>query len=473
MPEALYAAVDQGSTSTKAALITAGGEIVYRTSRAIERAADGDSVWHDPDEIAASVISVLDRIFRRARPRAIGLACQRSTCLLWDRAGGQAMTEARSWQDRSRARAAERLSSRAAWVKRRTGLPLSPHYAALKLAELWRRERARPAQTLAGTLDAFLVQRLTGSASTEPGQAGRTLCLNLETNTWDPKLCALFGIPPEALPAIRPSAGRRGSYRGVPLTALAGDQQAALLGHGGWRPGVTAVHFGTGAFALASVGPRPRFDRRVLSAAIATTRRARRYQVEASINAAGAAVDWIFDLTGRRIQDWRDRSLGEPGPAASPHPILLPAFAGLATPYWRPEARAVFAGIDSGTGADELIAATLRALAMRVADCVETLESAGASVGSLRVSGKLTRLRGLIQAIASACQVPVAVSELEETGLVGIARLAQAGFEGRSRALDQGGAVQARVPPAWSGAEARRVRRHWRRFVQKALTVST
>jgi len=468
----LWAAVDQGSGSTKGALVSESGACAFTNRIPVERSVSGDHVAHDPAALAQSVVDVLDELLARAPAGSvagIGLTCQRSTCLLWDRGSGEAISEALSWQDRSQARRAARLEGHQRLIRRRTGLPLSPHYAALKLAHLLRREpggllRAARGEIVAGTLDAFLVRRLVGRDVTEPGHAGRTLCFHLERNRFDPELCRLFGVPPEALPRVVPSAAPRGSYRGVPLTAVAGDQQAALLGHGGWRTGVTAAHFGTGAFVLASTGARPRRSRQVLSAALATTGRARRYQVEGSVNSAGSAVDWIFDITRSRFEDWREREI-TPGEL----PAVLPAFAGLATPWWQPSTRAVFAAINSKTSVEDLVAGTLYALAMRVLDCVDALDRAGAATKVLRVSGKLTRLGGLIALLANAGQIEVEVSEQEETGLDGIARLAAAGRRGNALPLTRSAPSRSTVGPCWAPAQAARARRRWRAFVRRAL----
>ncbi|MCP4200859.1 MAG: hypothetical protein GY769_02865 [bacterium] len=470
--QVLWAAVDQGSTSTKGALISEQGDAVLEARARVQRVVSGDSVVHDPEALAEGVTRVLNRLLTKA-PEAsvagIGLTCQRSTCLVWDRESGEPLTEALSWQDRSQARRAVRLAHHDRMIRRRTGLPLSPHYAALKLNHLLGRipggqRKAAQGEIVAGTLDAFLVRRLVGRDLTEPGHAGRTLCFHLDRGAFDRDLCRLFGVPPAALPAIVPSAAMRGFYRDIALTAVAGDQQAALLGHGGWRPGVTAAHFGTGAFVLASTGTRPKRGAGVLSAALATTSRAQRFQAEGSVNSAGSSVDWIFRITKKRIRDWSERKI-EPGAL----PAVLPAFAGLATPWWKPGARAIFAAINPETSADDLIAATLFALAMRVLDCIEALTRAGVPTRLLRVSGKLTRLNGLVALLADAGQLQVEVSEHEETGLAGIARLAAAGALGNSRALEHRPKTRRRIRPRWSVSKAAEIRRRWRRFVRLSL----
>lgn len=477
-PNELWAVVDQGSTSTKGALVSTSGSIAYQTDTRIQREVEGDRVSHSPTDLARSVKKTVDRLLSKSdkkKVQGIGITCQRSTCLVWDRRTGEPLTEARSWQDRTQAGQARRLAKHEARVRKQTGLPLSPHYAALKMALLLESvpdglQRAANGELVAGTLDAFLLRTLIGRDATEPSHAGRTLCFDLAKGDWNSGLCRLFGVPMAALPEILPSASRRGDYRGIPITAVVGDQQAALLGHGGWRSGVTAAHFGTGAFVLASTGPKPRRDPGILAAALATTTRTRRYQVEGSVNSAGSAVDWVFGITKSRIEDWSDRSIGprEPGEL----PAVLPAFAGLATPYWQPQTRAVYAGINPATSGDDLIAGTLYALASRVLDCVEAIAKAGVDTRVLRVSGKLTRLRGLVQLLADAGQVRVEVSQHEETGLLGASRLAIAGATGNARALDYRPTSSAVFRPKWPSDRARTERRRWRRFVREALPVA-
>lgn len=472
----LWAVVDQGSSSTKGALISEGGELGATARIAVEREVEDDSVVQDPVVLADSVENVLNRLIRKAPPNSItgiGLTCQRSTCLIWNRESGEPLSRALSWQDRSQAKRAAKLARHARRVRLRTGLPLSPHYAALKLSHLLRERRgalaaAERGEITAGTLDAFLLRRLVGRDLTEAGHAGRTLCYHLGKRAWDGELCRLFGVPERALPRIVASAGPRGTFRGIPVTATAGDQQAALLGHGGWKSGVTAVHFGTGAFVLASTGTRPVRHREVLSAALADTPRARRFQAEGSINSAGAAVDWACALTGENLSDWRWRAL-DPDRL----PWVLPTFAGAATPWWRPQATGLVSGLGLEDRGADLLGGVLFGLAMRVLDCVGALRRAGVETRVLRLSGKLTRLDGLVGALADAGQIPVEVAEEEEMGLLGIGRLAVAGSSGRSKALASEPAVRLRREPEWPARRATRVRRSWKRFAAAALDVAS
>ncbi len=465
--EPLVAVVDQGSTATKGAVVAADGAVLAEAARPVARTADGARVEHDPEELVASVEEVLARLTRTAAPAAIGVTCQRSTCLVWERADGAPLTRALSWQDRRESARVAVLAGHAAAVAERTGLRLSPYYAAPKLAGLLAglpdgAARAGSGELVAGTLDAFLLQRLTGRASTEPGHAGRMLLYGLAAGEWDPWLCELFAVPAAALPPVLPSAAERGRWNGVPITAAAGDQQAALLGHGGWQSGVAATHFGTGAFVLAACGERPQRGDGLLSAVLASTPAGRRFQLEGSVNSAGSAVDWACRLTGERLEAWREQPLD---PRRLPR--VLPAFAGLAAPWWRPAARAAIEGLTPEHGPRELVAGVLAGVAQRVVDCAEAIRAAGVEIAALRVSGKLTRLAGLTALVADLAQLPVEVSAQEETGLAGIARLARAGLTGDPAPLAEPAARRALVEPRWSAAEAGEEREAWRAFVER------
>ena len=465
-------AVDQGSTGTKAALVDAVGRRLAESSRPVARTARGASIEHDPEALAETVETCLEEVTAVARPAGLGLTCQRSTCLVWERQSGRPLTRALSWQDTSEAQRIESLAARAGEVARRTGLHLSPHYAAPKLARLLDelpegRRRAAAGELVAGTLDAFLAQRLTGEATTEPGHAGRTLLYNLDTGDWDDELCDLFGVPRAALPRLLPSAAPRGEWRGLPLLAVAGDQQAALLGHGGWRPGVVAAHFGTGAFVLASCGDSPVRRDGLLSAVLAATAGGRRFQLEGTVNSAGSAVDWACRLTGERLDAWRDRRLD---PRRLPR--VVPSFAGLGAPFWRPGAAAEITGLRHEHDGAAIVGGVLAGVAQRVIDCVEAIADAGVAVETLRVSGKLTRLRGLTRLLADLARVRVEVAAEEETGISGIAGLAVATGEGHCGALDGPAASRRRVEPDGDPTEAAALRHAWRQRLAAATARS-
>jgi glycerol kinase len=462
------AVIDQGSTATKGAVYDLEGREQFATEVKVERRVTDTGVEHDPDQLVAAVQQVLQATYNAASIQAVALTCQRSTCLLWDRDSGVPVTSALSWQDRSQVARVKALSSHATEVSRRTGLRLSPHYAAPKLAHLLEilpdgHRRAESGEIVAGTLDAFLVHQLTGSASTEPGHAGRSLLYNLEHDDWDPHLCALFGVPPESLPRLRSSV-RAGMHVGeTPLIAIAGDQQAALIGHGGWSSGVTMAHFGTGAFVLASCGDKILRHPDLLSAVIAKIGNARRFQLEGSVNSAGSAVDWACRLTGEKLENWARRAI-DPDRV----PWVIPAFNGVAAPWWQPEAKGLIRGLTLGTQGEDLLGGVLFGVAMRVLDCVDALREVEMAPAVLRISGKLTRLHGLVGLLSDVGQLTVEVSESEETGLEGMWQLAVAGMIGSDEPTGEP-LTQSRREPAWSIDRSLELRASWRRFVEQAL----
>lgn len=468
MSERLFAVVDQGSTATKGGVFRPDGERMQLARVPVERSVDGPHVHHDPEQLARGVVEIVETLAEEYPLDAIGLACQRSTCLVWERDGAEPLTPALSWQDRSQASRVEALAPHADLVRRRTGLRLTPYYAAPKLAALLDqvplgRARAGGGELVAGTLDAFLVHRLTGRPATEAGIAGRTLLYSLETDAWDEELCDLFGVPTEVLPELRTSVGEWGDAVGVPLVAVAGDQQASLLGHGGWRLGVTAAHFGTGAFVLASTGKEVVRHEGLLAAVLASTPSAKRFQIEGSVNSAGSAVDWARELTGEDLDAWAERELPAEGP------LVLPSFTGTAAPWWESSGGAVIADLEFSTSGEELFAAVLRGIAHRILDCVEALDEAGIETTVLRVSGKLTRLSGMVQFVADAGGIPVEVAAEEETGSLGMVRLIAAHLADEEEPLLEAPEARVRHEPRWSSQKADRVRRRWSEFARTAM----
>ena len=463
------AAVDLGSTVAKGGLYSLDGSCRLSTSLPVEVDAKGASFEHDPHALLETVEALLARLREAGLLSAIGVTCQRSTCLLWERSNGRALTPAISWQDSSATDVVEDLAQHASDVASRTGLRLSPYYAAPKLSRLLSsqpglRSRAEAGEVVAGTLDSFLMHHLAGEPSTEGGHAGRTLLYNLEADAWDPTLCHLFEIPRAALPRLRPSIGFRGRWQGLPVTAVAGDQQAALLAQGGWEEGVTAAHFGTGAFVLAGTGDQLRRHPGLLSAVVASSSSARHFQLEGAVNSAGSAMDWISSVTGLGPGEWGQQPL-EPERL----PRVLPALAGLGTPWWRPEIRTVVQETAAHTAPHELADGVLVGVGMRVVDCFEALAAAGATADVIRLSGKLTRSRALVDLIADLAQVRVEVSAEEEPGLAGIARLAAAGLELDSISLGGGTPAAYHRDPEWSLDRAHAARSDWRDFVHRVL----
>lgn len=485
LDEPAILAIDQGSTATKAGLVSSNGEILRLAEARVATTRRGPQVEHDPDAIWKSIVQAVaeleiggERQDRSIAPAALALACQRSTCLLWVRQTGTALTPALSWQDTSTAERVEALASSPALetrVSERTGLRLSPHYAAPKLAQLLdqtpgARERAERGEIVAGTLDAFLVQRLTGRARSEPGCAGRTLLYNLDSGRWDEELCSLFSVPPPALPELAPSTGDWGEVgpalpgaEGLPFHALLGDQQAALFAHSGWGADAMLVHFGTGAFSLAATGSELYRHPGLLSAALATTLDHAAFQLEAPVNSAGSAIAWAARLAGEELEAWSDRPLDY-----GRLPLLVPAFNGLAAPWWRPRACALMSGLALEHDGAALLGAAILGVAHRVVDGLEALADAGVNPQIVLVSGKLTRLSGLVQALADLGRRPIGVLAEEESGLIGVAALARSLSDRKGRGTPPRH-LAANAKPLLPASAAREQRQRWHDLIEEAM----
>ena len=498
------AAVDQGSSSTKGALLDENGTVHARVEAKVSVRRDGNRVAHDPEELLASVLRVLGELAREGRPDAVALACQRSTCLVWERDGARPLTPALSWQDLSAAERAAALEPYMLEIAQRTGLRLSPYYAGSKLALLLDetpelRRRAERGEVVAGTLDAFLVHRLVGRPSTEPGHAGRTLLYALDEDRWDQPLCDAFGVPRAALPELLPSAGARGvlgdtaggALSGVPLVALLGDQQAALVGNGGiGASGETAgariavVHFGTGAFVLTATGEAPMRHPGLLTA-VAWSRRGdagahdRRFQLEGSVNSAGSAVDWALRAFGNSASgaaaavDPADTlarlGAGELDPERLPD--FLPGFVGVGAPWWHPHPGATFSSLALTHSSDDLLAAVLAGVVQRAVDCVQAFGAAGVAPAVVRASGRLASLPALSGLLADLSGLPVEVVAEEEAGLRGAARLAALTLGAPPSTLAAAPPLRTRREPRWPESRRVRVRARWRAFVDAAAAL--
>jgi glycerol kinase len=482
MAGALILGIDAGTTAVKAALFDARLQPVAERRRAVGvRHPRPGRVEKDPLEVLAAVTELAADLLRQAPGpvAACGLDHEGESVLAWDAGTGEPLTPVIVWQDKRGAASLERLSADVAEIRRRTGLPLDPYFSASKLAWLVEHEpavaRARERGTLRlGTLDAFLSDRLGAGFATDASTASRTMLLALGGSGWDPWLLERFGVPPEALPVIGDTAGELGVLRHaswpqeVPLTARACDQQAALAGSGCVTPGAAKATYGTGVFVLAHAGDAPPDAPGGLLPTVAWRIGGREsYALDGGVFAAGAMLEWLcgeLGLAGRPE---------ELGPLARTVPDarsarVLPALAGLGAPWWRPEARAVLAGIDGGTTRAHLARAAFEGIAWRVADVVEAIRAV-VPVPLLRVDGGLTREPLLLDLQADALGVAVETAAADAT-VLGAAGLAAVGAGVLGDVADIAALAPAaqRVEPRLD--EARREGAHaaWRTFVAAA-----
>jgi glycerol kinase len=443
----LVLALDQGTTSSRAILFDAEGVALGSAQKEFTQGYPRPGwVEHDANEIWASQSGVMSEALAAADVSsrdvtAIGITNQRETTVVWDRATLQPIAPAIVWQDRRTAEAVDRVRARPgaeALVRERSGLVLDAYFSASKLAWLLEhvpgaRARAERGELAFGTVDAWLVARLTRGEVhvTDVSNASRTMLLDLRTLDWDDELLALWGIPRAVLPRIVGSSEVVGHVAdglpaaGVPIAGIAGDQQAATFGQACFTPGQAKSTYGTGAFLVLNTGDAPVPSRHQLLTTVAWRRGDEvRFALEGSIFMAGAIVQWLRDGLGviRRSEDVEAlaTSVADTGDV-----VLVPAFAGLGAPHWDPYARGTIVGMTRGTTAAHIARAALESIAFQVADVIDAMAAdAPAPLQELRVDGGAARNDLLMQEQADLLGVPVSRPAVTETTALGAAYLA-------------------------------------------------
>jgi glycerol kinase len=435
-------AIDAGTTGVTALVVDADASIVSRGYQEFaQHFPQPGWVEHAPEEIWQATLAA-SRAALRGSPEApvsVGITNQRETAVLWDRRTLAAPRTAIVWQDRRTASLCDEL--RAAGhddlVRERTGLRLDPYFTGTKLAWLARHDPAWAGVTsgtvVVGTVDSYLVARLTGGRvhATDPSNASRTLLFDL-SGGWDDELCALFGVPPTALPEVRPSSGDFGrtdpeSFLGLdlPIGGVAGDQQAALFGQACFDEGASKCTYGTGSFVLVNTGRTPvRSDTGLLTTVAWDIGDGLVYALEGAIFVTGAAVQWLRDglgiITSAAEVEALARTVTDSGGV-----VFVPALTGLGAPHWDPAARGAIVGLTRGTTRAHLARATLEAIAFEVRDVVDVMtRDAGVELPSLSVDGGAAANALLCELQASALQVPVRRPVVAETTALGAAFLA-------------------------------------------------
>jgi glycerol kinase len=451
-------AIDQGTTGSTAIVLTLEGETLGKaTVEFPQHFPKPGWVEHDAEQIWKSVEQSVSGALDAARVAgteigAIGITNQRETTLLWDRQTGKPVHRAIVWQCRRTAPECERLKADGVepLVRRKTGLVIDAYFSGTKIAWILdevsgARARADKGELAFGTIDAFLVHRLTGGVvhATDVTNASRTLLMDLEKLAWDDEMLRLFRVPAGVLPKIVPSAGPIGTTRGVgflpdgiPITGIAGDQQAALFGQACFGEGDAKCTYGTGAFALMNIGATPTPSTHGLITTVAWQLAggaggpaAPIYAFEGSAFIAGAAVQWLRDGLGL-IKNASDIEPLARKVASSEGVVFVPALAGLGAPYWDQNARGTITGLTRGTTAAHLARATLEGIAFEVWDLLEAMtKDAGRSLAALKVDGGASKNDLLAQFQADVAQVSVVrPTEIESTGR-GAAMLAGVGAE--------------------------------------------
>ncbi len=489
----LILALDQGTTSSRAIAFGRAGRPVAVAQQAFEqRFPSPGHVTHDPEAIWSSQLAVAQEIVRRVggaeRIAAIGIANQRETTVVWDRATGEPIADAIVWQSRITAPACERLrlAGHEGLFRDRTGLPLDAYFSGPKVAAILdavpgARSRAERGELAFGTVDSFLLWRLTGGSvhATDVSNASRTLLFDIHRLDWDDELLSIVGVPRAVLPEVRPTSRVFGETaaellgRPIPIAALAGDQQAATFGQACFEPGRAKNTYGTGAFLLLNTGTEARVSAHGLLSTVGwqlAESGPATYALEGSVFSAGSAVQWLRDGLGLidRSEDVEALAASVPDSAGV---VVVPAFTGLGAPYWDPDARGTILGLTRGTTRAHVARATLESIALQVADVLEAMAAdAGARVATLRVDGGAAANDLLLQLQADLLGVPVERPVVAETTALGAAYLAglAVGYWSGTGEIASNWALDRRFEPAMSADRRQSMLDTWHRAVDRA-----
>ena len=422
-------ALDLGTTGNRAIIFNKEGKIFGQVYQELTQhypqpgwlEHDGEQIWQDTYNCMAKVIA--DNKIEVTEIAAIGLTVQRETCLLWDKTTGEPLHKAIVWQDRRTADMCDRLKEegKAEIIQQKTGLVLDAYFSATKLAWLidWVKQNKPDTNwdnVIAGTIDSWVLWNLTGGKvhATDSSNASRTMLMNLETGNWDEELLNLFNIPASLMPKIQPSMGLFGKTDSevlnaeIPITAIFGDQQAALYAHGCDRPGLLKCTYGTGSFLVAQVGNQiARSNNQLLSTVAWSTKDSTNYALEGAIFTAGACVQWLRDGIKLVSSASETEALAKAVPSSN-GVYFVPALSGLGAPYWNMNARGAFFGITRGVSKEHLVRAVLEAIAYQVKEVVEAVNKDGdKAINLLKVDGGATQNNFLMQFQADALGIPV------------------------------------------------------------------
>ena len=489
-------AIDQGTTSSRSILFDGDLRVVATAQEEFPQHYPASGwVEHDPSDLWSTVAGTARAVIEKAGISAtdiaaIGITNQRESTLIWDRKSGEPIHNAIVWQDRRTADICDRLKAAGhePMITARTGLLLDPYFSGTKIKWLLdnvpsARERATRGELAFGTVDTFLIWRLTGGRvhATDATNAARTLIYNIAEGTWDADICGLLGIPMSMLPEVKDCAADFGTSRAdlfgreIPILGVAGDQQAATIGQACFQPGMMKSTYGTGCFALLNTGADMVPSKNRLLTTIAyrlnghTT-----YALEGSIFIAGAVVQWLRDglkiiREARETQPLADAA--DPGQNV----VLVPAFTGLGAPYWRPDCRGAVFGLTRNSGPAELARAALESVGYQTRDLLEAMRSdwGAAADGVLRVDGGMTASDWAMQFLSDILGAPVDRPVVTETTALGAAYLAglQAGIYPPPEEFQKSWALERRFVPAMDPATRDAKYARWARAVAATMAV--
>lgn len=489
-------AIDQGTTSSRAILFDAAMKVKATAQQEFQQHFPASGwVEHDPADLWSTVTATSRAVIEKAGVQAgdiagIGITNQRETTLVWDRKTGEPIHRAVVWQDRRTSEMCQRLKAEGhePMATEKTGLLLDPYFSGTKLAWLLdtvdgARAKAENGDLLFGTVDSFLIWKLTGGRvhATDATNAARTLIYNIRKGRWDEDICKLLNIPMSMLPEVRDCAADFGHAtadllgREIPIYGVAGDQQAATIGQACFRPGMMKSTYGTGCFALLNTGETPVASKNRLLTTIAYQFGGKpTYALEGSIFIAGAVVQWLRDglkIIGNAAETQPLADQSDPAQDV----ILVPAFVGLGAPYWNADCRGAVYGLTRNSGPAEFAKAALESVGFQTRDLLEAMRAdwGGAAEGVLRVDGGMTASDWTMQFLSNIIGAPVDRPDVLETTAMGAAWLAgsRAGVYPDAEGFAKGWALERRFEPAMDERTRDTKYARWKRAVAATLTV--
>lgn len=483
--------IDQGTTSSRTLVFSLEGQILFSAQEEFPQIYPQDGwVEHDPEAIWSTVLSTLTQAYDWAVSEnlsvaAIGITNQRETTLVWDRKTGEAIYNAIVWQDR---RTAERCKAMAETMpvedlQAKTGLLHDPYFSGSKMAWILdhvdgARDRAKTGELCFGTVDSFLIWRLTGGAShvTDATNASRTNLFDIHSQQWDDDLLALFNVPRAGLPDVLDCAGDFGTCtvldKDIPITGVAGDQQAAAIGQACFKPGDIKSTYGTGCFVILNTGEEAVTSKnRLLTTVGYRLNGTTTYALEGSIFMAGASVQWLRD--GMKLVEKASETEAICESLDSAEGVyLVPAFTGLGAPHWAPDARAAVFGMTRNTNRDHFIRATVESVVYQTYDLFDAMAKDGVTPTALRVDGGMAANSWMCAYLSDVLDMPVLRPEILETTALGATYLAGLGaglYGGLDDVAEQWSAEREFTPTL--SAETRETRlAEWSKYVQKLLS---
>lgn len=474
-------AIDQGTTSSRAIIFSDSGEVLHTAQKELKlHYPHSGWVEQNPEDILRDTLAcVTECLEKHPDVVSIGITNQRETTILWNRKTGKPICNAIVWQDRRTADDCVHLKSNEDMVRAKTGLLLDPYFSATKIKWILNhvagaRQAAKDGDLAFGTVDSYILWHLTGGEvhATDMTNASRTMLFNIHTLEWDEDLLDLFGIPKPLLPTVKENVADFGTYKNIPITGMAGDQQAALIGQACIHQGMMKSTYGTGCFALMNIGATPKLSTHKLLTSIGyIVRGERAYVLEGSIFVAGAAIQWLRD----EMEFFKDAGESESlanSVSDTGGVYFVPAFTGLGAPYWNPDIRGAIFGLTRGTTKAHITRAALEAQAYQTADLMGAMiADSGVTPSILRVDGGLVTNQFMTQFLSDTLNMQVDVPHSVETTALGAAYLAGIGA-GVFKDLDDVAVrwkKEKTFSPNFISSESNNLHEGWRRFLQRLL----